>query len=212
MDSRKLYTDLSELLEESLLGLSDPVILRRIFLLHTRELFSDPNNYANYSELKELLYTDNKSTRTLDVDLDFVYDSEEISKKPAIYVGTGPINFEKQVVNNSAGTPSDSAFVTTMQARTAINIKHVSNHADVSLMLGALSTNYFGAIRSSIFDNFPDILRYEIKQIAGPNLIEGTKIRSFQTNVTIDLAFDALWSIVRESHLIKSVSIDTRPA
>ena len=212
MDSRKLYTDLSDLLEESLLGISDPVVLRRIFLLHARELFSDPANYANYNELKELIYTDEKSTRTLDVDLDFVYDSEEISKKPAVYVGTGPINFEKQVVNNSAGRPSDGVFITTMQARTSISVKHVSNHADVALMLGALSANYFGAIRSSIFDNFPDILRYEIKQLSGPNLIEGTKIRSFQTNLTIDLAFDALWSIVQESHLIKSVSIDARPA
>tara|TARA_B100000579_G_scaffold300828_1_gene250769 strand:- start:17857 stop:18498 length:642 start_codon:yes stop_codon:yes gene_type:complete len=212
MDSRKLYTDLSELLEASLLGFADPVLLRRIFLLHARDLFSDPDNYGNYDELKELLYTDNKSTRTLDIDLDFIYDSEEISKKPAIYVGTGPIQFEKQVIDNSAGAPQDGVSVTTLQAKTSIQIKHVSNQADVSLMLGGISTNYFGAIRDTMFNNFPNVLRYEIKELSGPSLIEGTKIRSFQTNLSIDLAFDALWSTVRESHLIKSVSIDARPA
>jgi hypothetical protein len=211
MQTETLHSSLEELLSASHFGFTDPVLLRRVFLLFTRDLFSDPGNYADYTQLKDLLYTDIKSTRTLDVDLDFIYDSEEISKKPAIYVGTGPMQFEKQVIDNSAGNPHNGHRVTTSQVKTSIVVKHISNEADVSLMLGSLSTNYFAAIRSIIFETFPDVLRYEIESFTPPALIEGSKIRAFQTNLTISLAFDAIWTIVQESHLIKSVSIDLEP-
>ena len=212
MQMDALYSNLTKLLEASHFGFTDPVLLRRIFLLFARDLFSDSANYADHSPLYELLYTDSKQTRTLDVDLDFIYDTEEISKKPAVYVGTGPLQFQKQVIDNSAGRPQDGHAVTTLEAKTSIIIKHVSNEADVSLMLGSISTNYFAAIRPIIFQQLPEVLMYEIASLSPPTLIEGSKIRAFQTNLTINLAFDAMWTIIQESHLIKSVSVDVKPA
>lgn len=212
MLSNNVYSNLAKLLEDSHFGFMDPVLLRRIFVLFARDLFSDADNYAEYASLSELIYTDTKSTRKLDVDLDFIYDPEEISKKPAVYVGTGDTLFKKQVIDNFNETPSDSVTGVTAEAKTSIIIKHVSTEVDVSLMLATLSTNYFTAIRPIIFQNVPHLLSYETQSLSKPNLIEGSKIKAFQTNVTIDLAFNAAWRIIEESHLIKSVHTDLNPA
>jgi hypothetical protein len=206
-----LYSNLAKLSEASHFGFVDPVLLRRIFVLFARDLFSDPDNYAEYTSLRDLVYTDVKSSRTLDVDLDFIYDPEEISKKPSVYVGTDDYAFKKQVIDNYNETPSDSVTSVTAETSTRVIIKHISTEVDVSLMLATLSTNYFTAIRPIMFKHIPHILSYETQMLSKPNLIEGSKIKAFQTNVTIGLAFNAAWTIIEESHLIKSVHTDLNP-
>ena len=86
---------LRELLDEE--GFLDPVRLRRIFLMLARYHFSSSGNYID-PELSDIVYDDDSQKSTLDIDLDFTYDSEEIGRKPSIYIGTAPFQFQKQVV------------------------------------------------------------------------------------------------------------------
>lgn len=195
--------NLTKLLEDE--GFLDPVRLRRIFLLLTREHFSNPENHIN-NYLLDYKYTDEPATRSLDVDLDFTYDTEEIGKKPAIFVGTGPFAFKKQVINNSIeDSQDDSAHFFSTQCTTSIKIKHVTTAADLSMLLATQSLNFFGCIREHLMGLIPGVLQYEITQLSPPTLIEATKIRIFQCDLDIALAFDTLWSSYVESHRIKDI-------
>ena len=97
---------LQELKETSL----DLVQLRRIFLMLTREHFSDAANYYRVEEMAPIVYHEEPAKRTLDIDLDYIYDANEVEKKPSIYVGTGPVQFAKQVVDNYETASEDGSI------------------------------------------------------------------------------------------------------
>ena len=195
--------NLTALLEEE--GFLDPVRLRRIFLMLTREHFSNPENYLNES-LKPIVYNDSSDQSSLDIDLDFIYDADEIGKKPAIYIGTTPFNFKKQVINNASASSDDNSveFYTT-ECTTAINIRHITTAADLSLQLATQSVNFFGCLRAHLMSMIPGILQYEIAQLTPPALIEQSKIRVFQSNITINFAFNSLWASSIEGHRLKRI-------
>jgi len=200
---------LRELLDEE--GFLDPVRMRRIFLMLARYHFSEPSNYID-PELVPIIYNDDSQKSTLDVDLDFTYNSEEIGRKPAIYIGTSPFQFEKQVVDNLNEVSEDRSIIsTTTQCSTSISIRHITTAADLSLSLATQSIGFFGNIRPYVMSEIPGILAYEVSQLTSPAMVEDTKIRVFQSNVELKLAFNTIWLTYIESLRIKSIMFEGRP-
>lgn len=205
------YNSLDELASASVFGFLDPVLLRRIFLLYVRDLYSDTKLYGHLEELKNLVYSPDKKLRTLDVDLDYVYDPEEIAKRPSVYVGVGGITFQKQAINNFAGSYHDGQTLSTMEMKTSVVFKHMSNYVDVSLNLASLTANHLAGIRPVVHQRFPAILSYELASISAPSLVEGSKVRLFQTNTTFNMALNAGWEHLAEKILIKNINTTVNP-
>lgn len=200
---------LRELLDEE--GFLTPVRLRRIFLMLARHHFSDSSNYIE-SDIDSLVYNDDSKISTLDVDLDFTYNSEEIGKKPAIFVGTSPFVFQKQVVDDYSEVSEDRSIIaSTTQCSTSLSIRHITTAADLSLCLASQTANYFGSIRPYVLSEIPGSLQFEMSQLTSPAMVEDTKIRVFQSNVEIKLAFNTIWMSYIESLRIKNIMVKGRP-
>ena len=193
---------LYELLSDS--GYLDPVRARRIFLMLIREHFSDPRNYLD-SSISSLFYS-KEADSTLDVELDFTYDSEDIGKKPVIYVGTGPYRFKKQVIDNYENISHDNSVIqTTTECVTTLAIRHITTSSDLSLSLASQTTQFLGSIREMLWQNIPGILVYEVSELTPPALIDPEKIKIFQSNVNISLGFNMTWITRIESLRIKEI-------
>lgn len=193
---------LYELLEQD--GYLDPVRARRIFLMLVREHFSDPLNYLDASIAS--LYYSKDNSRTLDVELDFTYDSEDIGKKPVIYVGTGPYRFKKQAIGNYEDASYDNSTTqTTTECLTNVFIRHISTSSDLSLSLASQTSQFLGSVRDLLWNEVPGILVYEVSELTPPTLIDPEKVKVFQSNVNVTLGFNMTWISRIESLRIKEI-------
>ena len=122
-----------------------------------------------------------------------------------------PFQFKKQVINNSVTEMDDkSAEFFSTECSTSINIRHVTTAADLSLQLATQSVNFFGCLRLHLFHLIPGILSYEVAAITPPALVEASKIRVFQSNVTLTFVFNTLWASHIEGHRIKNIIFSPR--
>lgn len=193
---------LYELLNEA--GYLDPVRARRIFLMLVREHFSDPRNYLD-SSISSLYYS-KESNSSLDIELDFTYDSEDIGKKPVIYVGTGPYRFKKQVIDNYENSSDDNSIIqSTTECVTNLSIRHITTSSDLCLSLASQTTQFLGSIRQLLWESIPGILVYEVSELTPPTLIDPEKIKIFQSNVNISLGFNMTWITRIEGLRIKEI-------
>ena len=129
--------------------------LRRIFLLYLRDFFSHSANYES-DDLREpeIIFSEKKTKKTLDVDLDYLYDAEEVAHRPGIFVGLGPMQFKRRVMGDSAGTSHDnSTRYYTNQAETTLNVRHVSTTPDFSFLLANETVRFFLSITEILFSN-----------------------------------------------------------
>jgi hypothetical protein len=214
MDSELYHTlkkdqDLSELSVLDLLGYEnlDPVQLRRIFLLLLRDVFSTEENYDN-EELKHppVIYSEKETLKTLDVELDFLYDPEKVGPRPGVYVGLGPINFEKKVIGDDAGFSYDnSTHYFTCLANTILQIRHVSTTPDFSYLLANHTTMSLLASRPFLLSNLPGLGAFEIQQINPVQLFDPDPVKEFKVDVIFKLVFSFSWSVSLEGHRLKSI-------
>lgn len=204
--SNQFQKPLHELIDQT--GSLNAVVLRRVFLVLVRSHFSNPRNYTT-PDLKDLYYDDTVDS-PLDIKLDFTYDSEDIGKKPVIYVGTGPFQFKNQVIDDYAGTSYDNSITgNTAQCITTVEIKSISMSADLSLALADQALNLLGAAKFMMQQELPSILDYSVSSMTPPTLIDPEKIKVFQSNITLNLAFNITWVTVLESLRIKNIVFDS---
>ena len=169
-----------------------------------REHFSDPSNYLDPSISS--LYYSKEDNRSLDIELDFTYDSEDIGKKPVIYVGTGPYKFKKQVIDNYENSSDDNSIIqSTTECVTNIAIRHITTSSDLCLSLASQTTQFLGSIRQLLWESIPGILVYEVSELTPPTLIDPEKIKIFQSNVNISLGFNMTWITRIEGLRIKEI-------
>tara|TARA_B100002019_G_C21268925_1_gene601020 strand:+ start:2865 stop:3518 length:654 start_codon:yes stop_codon:yes gene_type:complete len=200
--SNQLQPPLYELLENQ--PVIDPVVLRRVFLVLVRQHFSNPRNF-NTSDIKDMVYTNDEQS-PLDIKLDYTYDSEDIGKKPVIYVGTGNFTFKNQVIDDYSGQNADGSILgNTAQCTTTIEIRHISMSADLCLALATQTLHLLGAAKYLITKELPDVLDYAVSTLTPPALIDPEKIKIFQSNLTLNIAFNMTWTTVIESLRIKNI-------
>ena len=187
----------------------DPVSLRRIFLLLTRNHFADPeNNYGGVPKaFKSFKYSDNDKERTLHIDLDYDYDEAQTEKRPIIFVGIKDFIFSKEVIDNFKDISDDNSkkdYVNLMA--TQVILRHVAMTPDEALMLGTLSTSFFLGIRSELLNKL-SLAKFEIKSLSPPINIKGedSADTQFKTDLLIDLVYHNSWETNSQSHRIKKI-------
>lgn len=206
--SNQFQPPLYELLEDH--PIVDPVILRRVFLVLIRSHFSNARNF-NTADIKNMIY-DSTPESALDIKLDYTYDAEDIGKKPVIYVGTGPFQFKNQAIGDYAGINDDGSVTSnTAECTTSIEIRHISMSADLCLALATQTLNLIGASKDMILSELPNMLDYQLSVLTPPALIDPEKIKVFQSNITLNLAFNMTWTTVLESLRIKNIVFRNRP-
>ena len=140
------------------------------------------------------------------IDLDYIYDPQEVGKKPAIFVGTGPLQFQKQVLDNYETTSQDGAVrYHTSRGAVPIILRHVATEADVALQLGVQSLHFFAGIRDLLMRALPNILQYEVQSLTSPVLTNPDKIRHFQVDLSLIVVFNTDWATYLEGHRISDI-------
>jgi hypothetical protein len=185
----------------------DPVHLRRIFVLLLREIYSVPENLEN-PELKNpaIIYSEKETERTLDIDLDFLYDPERVAARPGIYVGLGPINFEKKVIGDDAGLSEDnSTRYYECMSNVALNIRHISTAPDFSYLLATQTLMALLSARNLLFSNLSGLAAMEPKQVAQIQLSDPEPEKEFRVDVVFNISFMFSWTTKLEGHRLKSI-------
>ena len=185
--------DLNNLSLLDMLGYQNlgPVHLRRIFLLLLREIYSTEENLENH-ELRApaVIYSEKETERTLDIDLDFLYDPERVAARPGIYLGLGPINFEKKVIGDDAGLSEDnSTRYYECMGNVSLNIRHISTTPDFSYLLADQTLMSLLSTRSLLFSMLPGLAAMEPKQVTPIQLSDPEPEKEFRVDVVFLINF-----------------------
>ena len=188
----------------------DAVSLRRVFLLATRELFTDPVNYGDLSDkLSNFKYSDNAKDSTLLVDLDFEYNPKELQPRHAVYVGLDDVRFNTVVLDHKAEISEDRAKTTYMQAaETALQIRCVAPNADEPLYLATVATAFYFAMRP-VFMAELGLSRMDLVGLSKPTLIDKAPTRMFEVSFVAKLAFNFNVISTLEGHRLKAYRLTT---
>ena len=190
----------------------DAVSLRRVFLLASRELFSDPYNYGDLrSKLDRFKYSDIAADSTLLVDLDFEYNVKELQPRHAVYVGLGDVEFSTIVLDHRAEISEDRASITYVQsATTSLRIRCVAPNADEPLYLATTAAAFFFAMRPQFIQEL-GLSRMDLGKVTSPQLIEKAPTRMFEVSMVANLAFNFNVVSVLEGHRLKAYRLSTIP-
>lgn len=186
----------------------DPITLRRIFLILIRNHYAEPiNNFGGIPDsFKTFKYSDDPKERTLDIQLDYNYDSKKLDQKPCIYLGFGNFDFSKQVINNYMGNNEDHSNTEFCNA-TKVNctIKHISAKADEALMLGVISAAFFRGIATTIRETLR-LRGFEVVQLTQPRVSDASTDTQFTVDLHMTLLYSSNWQTYSESHRIKKIN------
>lgn len=187
-----------------------PVELRRVFLLLTRACFSDVNNYGTFSgsDLKdpELKYSHDKYVKNLDVELDYIYDPDEINVRPVVFVGFDNITFQRNVIGDVAGISEDkSTMYYANEAQTAVVFRHLSTSPDLSYSLANVTARFFLGATNLLRSEIPGLLDFKIASISKIQLPDPDRERVFRVDVAFGMNFSFVWSTHSEDQRLTSV-------
>jgi len=186
----------------------DPVQLRRVFLLLSRACFNSKDAYDLTSELKdpEIVYNDKASKRTIDVELDFLYDPEKVNEEPCVYVGLGDISFERKGVGDVSGISEDnSTYYYACESSVPLFLRHVSASPDMSYLLANHSLLFYLAMKRLLLSNIPGLGDIKLQTMSKVNINQVEQKRSFRTDVTFILSVIFSWASTSEDHRIKDI-------
>lgn len=186
----------------------DPVTLRKIFLLALRNHYADPEqNFGGVPKnFKNFKYSDDETERTVDIDLDYVFDNYKLDQRPVIFVGFGNFKFEKQVLNNYIDNTADYAATGFYNiTNTQCIIRHVSKEPDEALKMGVITTAFFRGLRTTLMHSF-SLKSFEVTQLSKPQMLDNTADKQFEVVAAIELAYQDYWQTFIESHRIKKIN------
>jgi hypothetical protein len=191
----------------------DPVSLRRIFLILTRNHFADPNYFGEVPpSFKKFVYSDNNNKRTVKVDLDYSFNPEKTEQETAIYVGVGDVESTDQVMNNFVKSTEDLSGRENVQTdKCVVTIRHVSPSADEALIMGVISKGFFQGMRQHIKARL--CLRgYSVLKLGKPVPVNEDSADSlYQCDLTIGVTMDSNWVTSSESHRVKRIDTNIVP-
>lgn len=190
-----------------------PIELRRIFLLFSRDCFSSVDNYNHMSgyELTDppIQYSVDKYKKNLDVELDYVYDGEEVNLRPAVFLGLDDIRFERQVIGDNAGFSEDnSTEYNTNLSNTNLIIRHISSSPDLSYALANTTAEYYLSISNLLLGGLPGLGDFKLAAISKIQLTDPERERNYRVDVVFSLAFMFAWSTTTEDQRLKEIRID----
>lgn len=192
----------------------DPVSLRRIFFILTKNLYSDTSHYGeSNADFKKYLISNDPALNTLHIDYDYNDDPNKenaTTNLPEIYVGIGDLKYSKKVLDKFYGRSEDNA--TTYfhdQVASQILIKHESTNPDDCLSLGHISTSFYNGIRKKLMGCMR-LLLFEVDTLSTVRLIseENEPNRRYRVDLSINIVFNSTQDVSEESHRIKKIALD----
>lgn len=186
----------------------DPVSMRRIFLLLTRNHFSDPSFFGNVpDEFKKFKYSDNNSR--IRIELDYTFNPEESDQPTSIFVGVSDISTKKQVVDSFETNNEDNSGKQNVDTdQGAIVISHTSKSPDTALKLGVISKAFYQGIGPLIKDKL-GFRGYTVSKLSAPTQkIDGATRDFYRVDLIINVVFSSNWTTLIESHRLKRVAVD----
>lgn len=196
----RTFTELFECMRRPL----DSVNLRRFFLMLIRAHWSDKANHGSLAEFLDCLhYDEDPKERTLDVELAHTYDPGKGATRPGIYVGFGGFNLKTLAIGgNIERRPDNSARTEGKKAETVLKIGHLSQSADMSLLMAESNAVLLQGIHKDIISNM-DILDLQVLGWSEPRILEKAPDRNFQVDLQCAVSFNFMVEIDIESHRIK---------
>lgn len=205
------YQELSFLDELSTVYGLDPVSLRRIFLLLTRNHYSDPAYFGNLPQsFKKFRYNDNPRDSKLRIELDYAFDPKNQEQPTGIYIGVGPVQSSSRVIDDFNRNNEDLSGATRHQLdQTQIILSHVSASPDEALTLGVLSKAFFQGIGPLLRQRFRNIAGYRILSLSAPQRTEekGNNV-FYKVDLNIGLAIPSEWETTIESLRVKRINFE----
>lgn len=183
---------------------------RRIFLLMTRMLYADPNNYGSLADrFSRFIWSKDKKLSTLEVESDFSYDPANLDTVPSIYVGCGAITYATSVINNQAGSnPDRSASEHQRNASCPVKLTHITKSPDEVQQLGDLTAQYYLGMQT-LFQTRMNIRSYEVAMLTEVRPVKTSNEKAdkqFSVDLIINLGFNASWLTFTESSRIKTMT------
>ena len=203
----------SELDTNSILGklgydYLNPTQLRRTFLLLTRACFrsTDFTDFDGDLANPPIVYDENPKKRTLDVELDYLYDAEKVGEVPSIYVGLGDVNWTRQVIGDYAGHSEDnSQMFSADRADTMLHLRHIAESGDMAYLLANQSMTFYLAMTRLLMSNIPGLGSFRTKQLSKINLVQQEETRHFRVDLMFDITIMFGWHDILEGHRLKEV-------
>ncbi|NDB65719.1 MAG: hypothetical protein EB168_08640 [Euryarchaeota archaeon] len=192
----------------------DMVNLRRIFLLSLRDLYYTERNFESKELRKDpVKWRENKTERTIEIELDFLTDPNSVNPLPAIYMGFSDLNFHRLVIGDAEGHSEDkSTSYFECIAKSQLSIRHITEAPDFSYMLANHTLSMFLVMRPHLVYQIPALRDMKPLQLSGVKLTEQTDPREYRVDVTFECDFGYSWSSVEEGHRLQESIITTAPS
>lgn len=190
----------------------DPVVLRRVFLLLTRNHYAQPSYFGRVPDsYRAFMYSDDSSESSLKIELDYAFDPRATEQPTGIYIGVGDVKTQKQVIDSYAGAPADLSGHQHVDTDTAaVSLTHVSLSPDEALQMGVISKGYFQGMRDLIKGKL-GLRGYQVVALTAPRMIEAdSKNTGYRVDLVLQLTFSSNWQTQIESHRIKKVSFEVK--
>lgn len=202
-ENKSLY-NLFECMTEPL----NSVNLRRFFLMLFRAHWLDSDNHGTLKEhLSCMRYDDNPKEKTMDIELAHVYDKAKGNSRPAIYVGFDGFGLKSSGIGDVIGHALDnSSRIESKKAETLMRVGHISESADMALMMAESNATLLQGIHKDIMASM-DILKVDVQGWSDPVLMEKAPDRNFQVDLTCAVSFNFMVEINIESHRIKKFAL-----
>lgn len=189
-----------------------PVTLRRIFVTLARLHYSDANNFGEKvpPAFKQFIWSKDPQKSRLRIDNEFIYDVKKVDLLPGIFVGCGDTLYAKKVVDNQrAPTSSRDGQSYVKIGSTTVTLAHITMTPDEALMLGDISSQFFMGIQT-LMQEQAGFLTYEVASTSRVRMLKTSaeeRDKQFAVDLNINIQFNAVWTIFRESHRIKTISV-----
>jgi hypothetical protein len=213
-DRATTYEDLRFLDELAGVYGLDPVSLRRIFLLLTRNHFSDPAYFGNLPEtFRRFRYNDNPRDASVRIELDYSFDPARREQPTGIYVGVGTVKSQSRVIDDfTRGNEDLSGSFRHQLDQMPVVVSHVSASPDEALTMGVLSKAFFQGMGPLLRARFRQIVGYRVISLTEPQRVtpdEQSSAPYYRVDLTIELTLPSEWETTMESLRIKRINLDT---
>lgn len=188
----------------------DPVTLRRIFLLLTRNHYAQPSYFGDVPEsFKKFKYTDDVKTTSVRVELDYNFDWESAQVPNAIFIGVGDVTTTKQVMDSFEQPNTDRSGRDNVDTdRVSVVISHLSKSADSALKMGVISKGFYQGMRQ-ILKNKLGLRGYSVAALTKPKPVKkGDELEYYQVDLVINLVINSAWQTSIESHRLKKINVE----
>ena len=189
----------------------DPISLRRIFLLLTRNLYADPENHFGYSnpEFKKFKYSDNIDERAVAIDISFDDDPRaEAGPELEIDIHFGPFKVEPILLDkyvSTTDTNKDRQY--NDRITTQMIIQHRAFRPDDALGMGYITANFYTGIRKLLQERL-FLLNFQVDQISDVKRENEEANAIYKVDTISTLVFNMDQDVSEESHKLRKISFD----